>query len=148
LAEDAAQVAANAGARLPAAFTYALAGQALVAAGERTQAIAMLRRAESELDACGSLRVRDQMRRELRRLGARAETRGPATGEDSGIAALTKRELQIAELVTDRHTNREIAGTLFLSDKTIESHMRHIFVKLGVSSRVDVARAVERSRRE
>jgi ATP/maltotriose-dependent transcriptional regulator MalT len=148
LAEDAAQVAANAGARLPAAFAYALAGQALVAAGERTQAIAVLRRAESELDACGSLRVRDQMRRELRRLGARAETRGPATGEESGIAALTKRELQIAELVTDRHTNREIAGTLFLSDKTIESHMRHIFVKLGVSSRVDVARAVERQRRE
>jgi len=46
----------------------------------------------------------------------------------------------------DRKTNREIAGELFLSDKTIESHLRNIFVKLGVSSRVDVARAVERDR--
>ncbi|MEA2223924.1 MAG: hypothetical protein QOH83_2300, partial [Solirubrobacteraceae bacterium] len=62
------------------------------------------------------------------------------------VPALTKRELEIAELVTDRRTNREIATTLFLSDKTVESHLRNIFVKLGVSSRVDVARAVERER--
>jgi DNA-binding NarL/FixJ family response regulator len=92
------------------------------------------------------VRVRDEMRRELRKLGARAEKRGPAAGGDSGVAALTKRELEIAELVTDRKTNREIAAALFLSDKTIESHLRNIFVKLGVSSRVDVARAVERDR--
>ena len=48
--------------------------------------------------------------------------------------------------MTDRRTNREIAATLFLSDKTIESHLRNIFAKLGVSSRVDVARTVERDR--
>jgi DNA-binding NarL/FixJ family response regulator len=118
----------------------------LAAAGERTEAIAVLRRAEGELDACGSVRVRDEMRRELRKLGARSEKRGPAAAGDSGVAALTKRELEIAELVTDRRTNREIAAALFLSDKTVESHLRNIFVKLGVSSRVDVARAVERDR--
>ena len=106
----------------------------------------MLRTAESELDICGSLRVRDEMRRELRKLGARAEKRGPAASGDSGIAALTKRELEIAGLVTDRKTNREIAAELFLSDKTVESHLRNVFVKLGVSSRVEVARAVERER--
>ena len=60
---------------------------------------------------------------------------------------MTKRELEIAGLVTDRMTNREIATALFLSDKTIESHIRNIFHKLGVSSRVDVARTVERERR-
>jgi DNA-binding NarL/FixJ family response regulator len=87
------------------------------------------------------------MRRELRKLGARAETRGPATGEDEGVPSLTARELEIAELVTDRKTNREIAAELFLSTKTIESHLRNVFVKLGVSSRVEVARAVERDRR-
>ena len=88
------------------------------------------------------------MRRELRRLGARAEPRGPASGADGGVASLSRRERQIADLVTDRHTNREIAGTLFLSEKTVESHLRNIFVKLSVSSRVDVARAVERDRLE
>ena len=87
------------------------------------------------------------MRRELRRLGARAEPRGPAAGQDGGVGALTNREREIAELVTDRRTNREIAAALFLSEKTIESHLRNIFVKLGASSRVHVARAVERDRR-
>ena len=145
---ESADVAAAAGARLPAAFALALAGRALAAAGEREPAIAMLRRAEGELDTCGSVRVRDEMRRELRRLGARAEPRGPATAEDSGVGALTKRELEIAGLVTDRKTNREIAAELFLSEKTVESHMRNIFVKLSASSRVEVARVVERDRRE
>ena len=60
------------------------------------------------------------------------------------MASLTKRELEIAELVTDRLTNPQIAGKLFLSEKTIESHLRNIFVKLGASSRVEVARTVER----
>ncbi|HEV2813470.1 MAG TPA: helix-turn-helix transcriptional regulator, partial [Solirubrobacteraceae bacterium] len=122
-----------------------LAGRALAAAGERKEAIALLRAAEAELDGYGARRGRDEMRRELRRLGARAEARGPATGADSGIGSLTKRELEIAGLVTDRRTNREIAATLFLSDKTIESHLRNIFVKLGASSRVEVARAMERA---
>jgi len=73
LAQESAEVAAAAGARLPAAYSLALAGRALAAAGERGDAIAVLRQAESELAACGSLRERDDMRRELRRLGARAE---------------------------------------------------------------------------
>jgi DNA-binding NarL/FixJ family response regulator len=134
------------GARLVAAFARSLAGRALVAGGERAAAIATMRAAESELDVCGSVRVRDEMRRELRKLGARAEKRGPAAAGDSGVPSLTKRELEIAELVTDRKTNREIAAELYLSDKTVESHLRNIFAKLGVSSRVDVARAVERER--
>jgi DNA-binding NarL/FixJ family response regulator/tetratricopeptide (TPR) repeat protein len=148
LSTESAEVAGAAGARLPAAFSLALAGTALAAAGERQRAIAVLREAERELDACGSLRVRDRLRRELRRLGARAEPRGPAAAGDSGVAALTRRELEIAELVTDRKTNREIAATLFLSEKTIESHLRNIFAKLGASSRVQVARVMERDRRE
>ncbi len=146
VAHESAAAAGAVGAGLQAAFSRSLEGRALAAAGEREQAIAVLRQAEQELDACGSLRVRDEMRRELRRLGARSEPRGPAAG-DSGIDALTKRELEIAGLVTDRMTNREIATALFLSDKTIESHIRNIFHKLGVSSRVDVARTVERERR-
>ena len=136
------------GAQLHVAFSRSLQGRALAAAGVRDEAIVVLRQAERELDACGSLRVRDETRRELRRLGARAETRGQAAAGDSGLASLTKRELEIATLATDRKTNREIAAELFLSGKTVESHMRNIFTKLGVSSRVEVARAVEQQRRE
>jgi DNA-binding NarL/FixJ family response regulator len=80
----------------------------------------------------------------------------PAPGRWSGHeseldeleAALTRRELEIAGLVTDRRTNREIAGASFLSEKTIATHTRNIFVKLGASSRMQVARAVERAQRE
>lgn len=148
VAHESAEAAGAVGARLQAAFSRSLEGRALTVAGERLEAIAVLRAAEQDLDACGSVRVRDQMRRELRRLGARAEPRGPAGPDDSGVHALSKRELEIASLVTDRLTNREIAAALFLSDKTVESHMRNIFRKLGVSSRVEVARAVERDRNE
>jgi DNA-binding CsgD family transcriptional regulator len=53
--------------------------------------------------------------------------------------------MQVARLVVDRRTNPEIAEALFVSPKTVETHMRNIFRKLDVSSRVDVARAVERA---
>ena len=148
LAGESAKSAASVGARLQAAFSLALRGRALVAAGERDDAVAALREAETETGECGSLRVRDEMRRELRKLGARAEVRGPATADDSGLSSLTKRELEIAELITDRMTNPQIAEKLFLSKKTIETHIRNVFHKLGVSSRVEVARVVEHERRE
>jgi len=53
----------------------------------------------------------------------------------------------VARLIVDRRTNAEIASELFLSPKTVESHVRNLFQKLGVSSRVDVARVVERAER-
>ncbi|HEY2770548.1 MAG TPA: LuxR C-terminal-related transcriptional regulator, partial [Solirubrobacteraceae bacterium] len=58
---------------------------------------------------------------------------------------LTQREVQVARLVLDRRTNPEIARELFLSVKTIETHLRTIFRKLDVSSRHEVARAMERT---
>jgi DNA-binding NarL/FixJ family response regulator len=146
-AAQSAEAAVAVGARLPGAYARSLQGRSLAAAGRRKEAIAAFREAEAVLDTCGSVRERDAARRELRKLGARAEKRGPAAAGDSGVPSLTKRELEIASLVTDRRTNREIAAELFLSDKTVESHLRNIFVKLGVSSRVEVARAVERERR-
>jgi DNA-binding NarL/FixJ family response regulator len=60
---------------------------------------------------------------------------------------LTARELEVAQLVVDRRTNPEIAAQLFLSNKTIESHLRNIFRKMNVSSRVELARTVERATR-
>jgi DNA-binding CsgD family transcriptional regulator len=144
--EEAVRHADAVGATLQAAFARIALGRALVASEDRKEAIVVLRDAERDFDRCGNHRARDEARRDLRKLGARAEPRGPAAADDSGLGALTKREREIAELVTDRMTNKEIAAALFLSDKTVESHVRNIFMKLGVSSRVDVARAVERER--
>jgi DNA-binding CsgD family transcriptional regulator len=67
--------------------------------------------------------------------------------DGSGIASLTERELQVARLVVDRKTNPEIAAELFLSQKTVETHLRNIFHKMDVTTRADLARAVERADR-
>ena len=133
------------GLRLDAAHLRRLQGRALAELGERNAAVTALREAEREFDAFPSVRARDEVRRELRKLGARAEPRGP-TADGGGLGALSSREREIAELVTDRRTNKEIAAELYLSEKTVESHLRNVFMKLGVRSRVQVARAIERER--
>lgn len=135
------------GASAHVAPSRALLGQALVACGATEEAIGELAAAASEFDALGAVRYRDQVESELRRLGHSTAHRRSAPGNADvfGIESLTGRELEVAELVVDRRTNREIAEELFLSTKTVETHMRHIFDKLGVSSRVEVARAMTQS---
>ena len=120
-----------------------LAGRALAAGGDRGGAIAQFERAAESFEACGAPRRRDEAERELRRLGRTVYRRSGA----SGLEALTARELEIARLVVDRQTNTQIAAALFLSKKTVETHLRNIFGKVGVSSRVELARAVERADR-
>jgi DNA-binding NarL/FixJ family response regulator len=132
--------------RVDAARARLLRGRALAAAGERDAAVQELRSARAELDACGAARARDHAVRELRRLGERVAASGRPAGGATGVGALSAREREVADLVTDRHTNREIAERLVLSEKTVERHLSRIFQKLEVSSRVEVARAVERSR--
>ena len=152
-AREAARVTAEAlepaiarGLRFDAAHLRRLQGRALAELGDRDGAVAALGEAEREFDSFPSLRARDEVRRELRKLGARVEPRGPVADASEGVASLSSREREIAELVTDRKTNREIAAELFLSEKTVESHLRNVFVKLGVRSRVQVARVIERER--
>lgn len=87
--------------------------------------------------------------RELRKLGRRIYRRTRSgSGVGIGIGSLTERELQVTRLVVDRRTNARIAAELFLSEKTVETHMRNIFNKMGVATRVDLARAVERAEQE
>jgi DNA-binding NarL/FixJ family response regulator len=61
----------------------------------------------------------------------------------TGVSSLSDREHEVARLVQDRLTNREIAERLVLSEKTVERHLSRIFVKLGARSRVEVARMLE-----
>ena len=107
----------------------------------------LLEQAAAELGSCGAVRYRDAAERELRQLGRHIHRRSrPGDPTQSGIASLTERELQIAMLIVDRKTNSEIAGELFLSKRTIETHIRNMFRKLDANSRVEIARAVERAR--
>jgi ATP/maltotriose-dependent transcriptional regulator MalT len=124
-----------------------LAGRALAASGETERAIEELTRAATTYAACGAEPRRAEAERELRKLGLRGVHRRtrPGTRDADAIGSLTERELQVARLLVDRRTNAEIAATLFLSKKTVESHVRNLFHKLGVSSRVEVAREVERA---
>ena len=141
-----AAAAEQAGAVVEAALSRTLAGRALAQAGDVDRAAAELERAAAALAECGALRHRDAAERELRKLGRHPYRRTRRGSHDAaGLASLTGRELQVARLVVDRKTNPEIAAELFLSIKTIETHLRNIFAKLGVSSRVELARAVERA---
>ena len=142
----AAAAADEVGAHVETGLARTLAGRALAQAGHTERAVTELKHAASELQACGALRYRSAAERELRGLGHRSYRRSrPGKSDGSGVEALTERELEVARLVVDRRTNPEIAEALFLSPKTVETHMRNIFRKLDVSSRVEVARTVERA---
>ena len=114
-------------------------GRALAAAGERAAGIAALIEAEAALHGFGAIRRRDEAVRELRRLGHRVVR--PA-GEGAAEDPLTAREREIAALVGAGRTNREVAEQLVLSTRTIEAHLRSIYGKLGVRSRVELAREI------
>jgi non-specific serine/threonine protein kinase len=57
----------------------------------------------------------------------------------TNVGGLSKRELEVARLVGSGMTSRAIAERLFLSERTVESHLEHILTKLGFSSRAQVA---------
>jgi DNA-binding CsgD family transcriptional regulator len=103
-----------------------------------TQALVLFARAGATRDAA-------RLRSGLRDLGIR---RRVATAEKpaAGWAAMTKSELAVAQLVADGLTNREVAERLFVSPHTVNTHLRHVFAKLDVNSRVDLTRlATERN---
>src|SRR5256885_6607218 len=72
-----------------------------------------------------------------------AGTLRPGTGKEAAPApaphSLSRREHEVARLVADGLSNRDIAGRLYLSERTVDNHVHHILDKLGFDSRVQVA---------
>ena len=112
-------------------------GERLRRIRRRVEARERLRTALEVFERAGTAGWADRARQELAATGEHARRRdGGATDQ------LTPQELQIALLVAEGHTNREAGAKLFLSPKTIESHLGRIYRKLGVASRVELARHV------
>ncbi|MBV9413878.1 MAG: hypothetical protein JO363_02775 [Solirubrobacterales bacterium] len=117
----------------------ALLGAALGRLGNVEEAIPELEYAERTLFEAGALREADAAAQELRRLGWRGPRRprgGPGGG---GLDVLSAREREVAMLVAAGKRNREVAAALFVSEKTVESHLARIYDKLGVRSRAALA---------
>jgi DNA-binding CsgD family transcriptional regulator len=105
----------------------------LRAAGQPEQALSRLRSARDRLTGLGARPYLDLCRREL---GAEA----PASpGELSFVSGLTPAELAVARLVAAGRSNRQAAAELYVSIKTVEFHLGHIFAKLGIRSRGELA---------
>ena len=93
-----------------------------------------LRTANELLSEFGMEAFAERARVELEATGERARKRTMDT-----LGELTPQEAQISRLAAQRHTNREIATQLFISESTVEYHLRKVFRKLGVKSRKQLA---------
>jgi DNA-binding CsgD family transcriptional regulator len=117
------------------ARTELLYGEWLRRERRRVDARPHLRTALETFHQLGVPAWEDRARRELRASGESARKRDPST-----LGQLTPQELQIARLVSDGLTNREVGAQLYLSPRTIDYHLRKVFSKLGIASRTDLAR--------
>jgi DNA-binding CsgD family transcriptional regulator len=117
------------------ARAHQLYGEWLRRQRRRRDARDQLRRAFEMFDEMGMTAFAGRARAELRATGERARPRSLGTEE-----VLTAQEAQVARLVAERLSNREIASQLFISARTVEYHLHKVFRKLGVTSRVQLAR--------
>jgi DNA-binding CsgD family transcriptional regulator len=109
-------------------------GESLRRAQRKSAARVQLRDALATFEGLNTPLWADRARAELEATGLTARKRDPST-----LDTLTPQELRIAKLVAGGASNRDVAAQLFLSPKTVEYHLRKVYMKLGVSSRVELA---------
>jgi len=116
---------------------HLLYGEWLRRENRRVDARGALRAAEQMFTAMGASGFAERARRELRASGETARKRIDETRED-----LTPQELQVARLARDGFSNAEIGTRLFISARTVQYHLRKVFAKLGIRSRVELTHAL------
>jgi DNA-binding CsgD family transcriptional regulator len=124
-------------ARLQHAHALADLGAALRRANRRRDAREPLREALDLAHRCGATQLEERVRTELAATGAR-----PRKAVMSGVESLTPSELRIARMAAEGMTNREIAQALTVTAKTVETHLRHVFQKLGIARRTELSGAL------
>ncbi|MFD5270195.1 LuxR C-terminal-related transcriptional regulator [Streptomyces sp. NPDC058335] len=119
------------------ARTELLFGGALRRLRRRTEARERLHSALEAFESFGAPHCAERARAELRALGAPSAT---ARATESPRASLTAQQLRVALMAAEGATNREIAARLALSPRTIDHHLRGVFNRLGIRSRIELVR--------
>jgi DNA-binding CsgD family transcriptional regulator len=123
------------------------AGHAAATSGDRSRAVELLDQARDLQAELGAALDVARVNGRLRELGVRRRSRARVTGH-SGWQSLTRTEMRVAGLVAEGLSNPEIAKRLFISRHTVESHLKHIFTKLGIGSRVELATIAVRNKND
>jgi DNA-binding CsgD family transcriptional regulator len=142
LLREAVDVLSGSPATLEHARALADLGAALRRAGHRAEAREPLRGALDLAHRRGARALAERAQTELVASGAR-----PRRLLLSGVDALTPSERRVADMAAAGRTNREIAQGLFVTARTVEGHLTHVFQKLGIESRADLPRALAEPRR-
>ncbi|HSH59608.1 MAG TPA: LuxR C-terminal-related transcriptional regulator [Acidimicrobiales bacterium] len=123
------------------------AAGALRDVAETMKSTELLEEALGIYEELGAIRDIARVEAALRSLGRRPSRRGWRQRQaKAGWDALTRTELEVVTLAGEGLTNREVAERLYISPRTVETHMTHVFAKLGLSSRVDLRAEVARRR--
>lgn len=130
--------------RLEWALTCEEAAASALRHGDVASGRSLLERAGAGFAMLGAGRGTVRVDAELRRLGVRRGTRGRRARPRTGWEALTPTERTVAGLVAEGLTNPQIADRLYVSRRTVQTHVSHIFAKLRIASRAQLAVRVAR----